>query len=164
MSLGYEILFLPEQRVIKFSDSCGEAYRLPDGQELQLKSSPVWCNRCGKVTHGEALPSLPAIDKSISDLERLAGEIRREIDPVGDTFQQEQISECKLRRRWRSLRKSPARCLQCGGTDIVRLEHDKSVRAGSGTIVLKVVAFVDTFSGRSYFTPEGERINDLEVR
>ena len=109
MPAFYRLTFLPEGRTQDFAGSRGNYYRLADGAEITLHSRPVWCEQCAKVTHGEEIESVQAIDKQIADLERLAAEIRREMtrpplpapDAPGYRHQQEQIAEFKLRREWR---------------------------------------------------------------
>lgn len=159
MALGYEITFMPGRRTIRFTGSDFNYYRLPDGNEIGLASRPIWCDGCAKVSHGEAIPSLSDIDQAIASLKRLAGEIRREIDPEGDGSQQDQIAELSLARTWRSLRQSPPRCMVCGSCNIISLEQNKPIRTGNDTILLKAVGLIDTICGSSYFTAEGERIH-----
>ena len=166
MPLSYLLTFLPEGRSEPFAGSRGNYYRLEDGREIELHSDPVWCTRCGTVTHGERLEPVAEIDKRIADLERLAAEYWRDIarpplptpDAPGDAHERAQIAELVSRRAWRTRRRSPPRCLLCGTTRITALEFQKPVRAGAGTVVLDVTGFCSTDFNMWYFTPEGERI------
>ena len=166
MPLFYRLTFLPEGRTEDFYEPCGTYYRLDDDNKIELQSQPVWCERCGTVTHGETIESVEQIDKKIANLERLAAEIRLSmtqpplpaLDAPGDRHQLEQISELQLRRKWRRERSSPPRCILCGSSQITPLDCDVPVRAGRGFVVLE---FAGLYSGGFYtwyFTPEGERI------
>lgn len=166
MPASYRLTFLPEGRTQDFAGSRGNYYRLADGREITLHSRPVWCEQCAKVTHGEEIESVQAIDKQIADLERLAAEIRREMtrpplpapDAPGDRHQQEQIAELKLRREWRLQRSSPPKCLICGSTAIVPLEHGKPVRIAGGTVRCDCVGMCSTNFNEWRFSPEGDLI------
>lgn len=166
MPAFYRLTFLPEGRTEDFAGSCGNYYRLEDGNEIELKSQPVWCDQCGKVTHGEEIESVEQLDKKIAGLERLAAEIRLEMtrpplptfDAPGDRIQLKQIAELQLRRKWRRTRSSPPRCIPCGSSQIVPLEYDVPVRAGRGFVLLDCVGFCDIGFHISYFMPEGQRI------
>ena len=165
----YRLTFLPESRIQDFHESRGNYYRLNDGSEITLEGKPVWCDRCGKVTEGEVIESIEKIDERIANLERLAAEIRLEmtrppppdLKAPGDRFQREQILELELRREWRKRRQTPPRCILCGCTQIVPLEHAKPVRVGDISIVLEMVGMCSTGFNMWYFTPEGERIREM---
>lgn len=164
----YRLTFLPDGSTRDFCGSRGNYYRLTDGSEIELRSWPVWCVRCGDVTHGERLESVEEIDRKIARLERLADEIRREMSrpppPApgarGDRFEREQIGQLRQRRAWRERRRTPPRCLVCGSTGIVSLEGGRAVHAGRGTVVCQIVGMCSTSDNMWYFTSEGERIVD----
>lgn len=166
MPAFYRLTFLPEGRTEDFAGSCGNFYQLNDGNEIELKSRPVWCDQCRKVTHGEQIESVEQLDKEIAGLERLAADIRLEMtrpplptfDAPGDRIQREQIAKLQLRRKWRRTRGSPPRCIPCGSSQIVPLEYDRPVRGGCGLVLLGFVGFCDNDWHISYFTPEGQRI------
>jgi hypothetical protein len=163
MPAYYQITFLPAGRTQEFAGSRGNYYRLPGGSEIQLSSRPVWCHRCGEVTNGEEIESVDAIDRRIAQLERLAEEIRREMtlpptpDAPGDRFQQEQIAEFRLRRKWREQRESPPKCLICGSIDLVALEHGKAVRIGDGSVRCECIGMCSTNFMNRYYSPHRER-------
>jgi len=157
MALLYELEFLPKGQVEPFAGTDGNFYRLADGRSIPVLSNPIWCRQCSEVTHGEELEPVEEIEKKIINLERLAAEIRAEIDPSADGEQQERIAELKLRRNWLWARRSPPRCLRCGSTNFLRLEHEKPVEIGRGIVTLTVVGFCDPKFRYGNFTPEGER-------
>ena len=162
----YRLTFLPEGRTEDFAGSRGNYYRLADGAEIELYSGPVWCERCAEATHGEEIESVQQIDRRIADLERLAAEIRREMtrpplptpDAPGDRDQQEQIAELRLRREWRSRRRSPPKCLICGSTAIVPLGHGNPIRITGGTVRCQCVGLCSTVFNQWRFSPEGDLI------
>src|SRR5689334_12324091 len=73
----YEITFLPEGRVEQFAGSRGNYYEFEDGCHLDVETRPVWCRRCGRVTHGEAIASLVELDRQLADLDDPASELYR---------------------------------------------------------------------------------------
>jgi hypothetical protein len=166
MPAYYRLTFLPAGRTQDFAGSRGNYYRLANGAEIDLHSRPVWCEQCAKVTHGEEIESVQAIDQRIADLERLAAEIRIEMkrpplpppDAPGDSHQQEQIAELKLRRVWRLQRSSPSKCLVCGSTAIVPLEHGKQVRIAGGTVRCDCVGMCSTNFNEWRYSAEGDLI------
>lgn len=166
MPAMYKLTFLPDGRTRSFAGSRGNYYRLANGTEITLHSDPIWCERCRTVGHGERIESIQAIDRQIADLKRLAAEIRRNqkspptpaTDAPGDRHQQKQITDLMLRREWRAQRTSAPKCLNCGSTAILKLEHGKAVPIPEGMVRCEFVGLCSTNFNEWPFTPEGDRI------
>jgi hypothetical protein len=168
MPAFYEIRWLPEGRTDKFAGSRGNYYEFSKSDRLDLHSVPVWCHRCGKITHGEELSTIDDIDKQIRDLNDPSSELYRmtrhgvldELLGKGDEFLHEQIAELQRRRRWREERKSPPKCIHCGTTQIVALPMGVPVPnpGGPGQIQVDCVGMCSTNFNEWFFTPEGDRI------
>ena len=111
-------------------------YQLDDGVSLSVEQTGAWCYDCSMVVAAEHVPSLAALDARIANLDDpnhilLVGIGRAALD-------RERIA-LPIRRSWRSRRESPARCLECGSTDIFALDandcteprHNKRFRVTS---------------------------------
>ena len=164
----YEIRWLPEGRTEKFAGSRGNYYEFSESDRLDLHSEPVWCHRCGQITHGEELSTVDDIDKQIHDLNDPSSALYRmtrhgvldELLGKGKEFLRERIAELQRRRRWRAERKSPAKCIHCGTTQIVALPAGLPVPnpGGHGQIQVDCVGMCSTSFNEWFFTPEGDRI------
>ncbi|HEX8913617.1 MAG TPA: hypothetical protein VF796_14760 [Humisphaera sp.] len=162
----YLLTYLPSARTEHYADSRGYYYRLGDGREIDVRVSPVWCPRCSGVTDGEEIEPVREIDMRIADAERLAAEIRRDMetwlvthsDAPGDRIVRADIEALRLRRSWRERRVSPPRCLDCGSTGILPLPQGKPVRVPGGSIRCECIGHCSTILADRYFTAEGERI------
>jgi hypothetical protein len=99
-----------------------------------------------------------------------AADIRRQMtrpplpapDAPGDRHQQQQIAELRLRREWRLRRSSPPKCLICGSTAIVPLEHGKAVRIAGGTVRCHCVGMCSTHFNEWRFSSEGDLIEETQ--
>ncbi len=100
-------------------------YVLPDSQRLPGSAIPIWCFDCDGIRDGEQLPTVERLAKLLAELttngldeyelKEKASFLRIKIDP-----KQEYDDELQRRRAaldWRSNRRSPPRCLVCGGTN-----------------------------------------------
>ena len=114
-------------------DSCGLTesirttlvyrYVLPDNKRLPSDAIPTWCFNCDGIRDSEQLPTVERLSEWLAELETnglderelkdKASFLRMKVDP-----QQEYENEIARRRaalNWRSERRSPPRCLVCGG-------------------------------------------------
>lgn len=109
----YQVRYLPEGRVERFSDSTGDYYEFEDGSRIDLQTAPVWCHRCGRLTHGEEVEPVEAIDRAI------AAEPRNRYGfPRQGAYGRQVLERLQARRRWREKRRSPPKCITCGSTDL----------------------------------------------
>lgn len=83
------------------------AYLLDDGTQLDVTHKIAWCDECARIVHAEALPNLEEIDKVIAATKHAK---RRRLE--------------QERHEWRLGRKSPARCLTGGSTDVATIEKN----------------------------------------
>jgi hypothetical protein len=116
-------------------DSCGQIetirttliyrYVLPDNQRLPGGAIPTWCFDCDGIRDSEHLPTVERLSELLAELEAnglderelsdKASFLQIEIDP-----QREYDNQLAWRRaalNWRLGRRSPPRCLVCGGTN-----------------------------------------------
>jgi hypothetical protein len=159
----YEIKFLPDGRVEEFAGSRGNYYEFDDGSRLDVEAVPAWCRRCGDIAHGERVEPLEKIDRHLAELQDPGSEFcRMAIGAMTDPeeLRLHLIDKWQKRRRWRAGRKSPARCILCGSTDLVIFPLDEPVPhpGGDGTIEVSCVGMCSTEFNDWFFTPEGERI------
>lgn len=168
----YEITFLPRGRVEEFAGSCGNYYEFADGSHLDLLTEPVWCPQCGKVRHGESIPSVEQLDKKLADFHDPTSILYRStMRPLlpgikgpddREKIRQERIKEIGRRREWRLTRRSPAKCIYCGCAEIVALPHDTPVTVVRNskplTLISRCVGMCSMNPNDWYFTSEGERI------
>jgi hypothetical protein len=160
----YQIRFHPGGEVREFYGSRGDYYGLEDGSQIEVRSGPVWCHRCGGFTHGESIEPPEEIDRQIADLRDPESELFRffqaggtgSLGVGGIRF----IMELEARRRWLMGRKSPPKCLECGSADIVVLPEGQEIRnpTGPGRVEVTVTGLCSTSFNNRFYTPEGDRI------
>ena len=168
MPVMYEIAYLPEGRLADFAGSRGNYYEFEDGSHVDLQSTPVWCHRCGKVTHGESIKPLVEIAAMLSELLDPDSERSQEImspylpdrAEVGAKVRLDRIDSTKKRRLWRERRQSAPKCIMCGSTDLFEFEMGQPIPnpAGHGTIEVRVTGLCSTQFNQWFFTTEGDRI------
>jgi hypothetical protein len=160
----FEIRHLPQGTTLEFVGSRGNYYEFEDGSRIDVRSSPVWCRRCGDYTDGESIESLDEIDRQLADLVDPQSELYRithwALSGPNGRFRRHWIDLTNQRRRWRERRVSPPRCLLCGSTDLVSLPERVEIPnpRGSGTVVLSATGHCSTSFNEWFFTCEGERI------
>lgn len=163
----YEILLLPQHRKLGFAGSRGNYYEFEDGSHLEMHTTPVWCHRCAKITHGEEIEPLEEIERVLADLRDPStewGRPRPSLIPgsegVVGSFQQVQIQEWSKRREWRLRRRTGAKCILCGSSEIFVFPINEEVQhpAGVGTVEVSIRGMCSTNFNEWFFTPEGDRI------
>src|SRR3954464_3841456 len=166
----YEIRWLPDGRTEKFAGSRGNYYEFEDNSHLDMETTPVWCRRCGNVTHGEQIEPQAEIDKKLADLHDPNSELYRftqrsllpELDELmpRDKFRLDMIEKTKKRRWWRGQRRADPKCIVWGSTDIFVFPINEIVPhpAGPGTVEVSMVGMCSTNFNEWFFTPEGDRI------
>lgn len=131
-------------------------YRLADGSLLHVEQEAAWCERCACFGSAELVPSVEDLRNRIRDLQTPNNKVRsffRTEAAIGRA-----IAELETRLKWRGDRRSPARCLRCGSTEIVpvRFGDHFSVCFVSGKRVVQLrTGFADTAFWIAEFTPEG---------
>ena len=161
------------QREIARLVTTHEKYVLPDGTESFIHADPAWCRCCGKFSLVEALRSPEEMERSAREFHahRMASPL---LPP--DLFPPERsaemarsllakfLHEAEQWRRALVVRQSAPRCLECGGTEFVKvpsegwLQHpavpDTRVRVQPNYIHASMCSM-----GRLYDT-EGRRLQD----
>jgi hypothetical protein len=107
------------------------AYLLPDQSTLDLSFIAAWCRDCREVTHAEEMPSMAAIEK--------------ELTTSVPGWRHEELTVLK---KWRTQRRSPPKCLDCGSTNIVPVTLDFS------EVIEQTFPHPDC-EGVLHFTPSG---------
>ena len=73
----YQIRFTATGETQEYFGSRGDYYELRDGTQIDVRSQPIWCRRCGGFTDGESIERLEEIDQQIADLEDPRSELYR---------------------------------------------------------------------------------------
>ena len=175
MPAFYKIEYLPEGTVEEFAGSRGNYYEFEDGSTIDLQSEPVWCQQCGKVTHGESIEPIEVIEMRIAELMDPDSELYRwtmrtpfegmknleRLCPKEsrDSFRLELLSNARKRREWREHRQSPPKCIHCGSTNIISFPENDAISGPPGTTIrLRCVGMCSTNFNQWFYTPEGDRI------
>jgi hypothetical protein len=165
----YEITFRPDGSATEFAGSRGNYYEFEDGSHLDMETTPVWCRRCERVTHGEEIETLEVMDQKIADLDDPKSELYKVIKTLAtrhngvdadEKFRLGQIENAKKRRQWREQRQAGPKCICCGSMDIFVFPINQEVPhpAGQGTVEVRWVGMCSTDFNQWFFTPEGDRI------
>ena len=171
----YTISFEPGGQTEDFHATRGSYYLWPDGTRLDLNAAPVWCRRCDAVREGEVVESTAVLDKLIADLQDPTSLMYQFVQAAdlshlkpGSTDApsrnprvdlHDDIERARRRRRGRTERVSPAKCLTCGSTELVLLDRRPVPHpSGTGTIEARHAGFWSGIFPRWAFTPEGDRI------
>ena len=107
-----------------------DCYLLPDGSQDFISVVPAWCRHCGRFVAAEELRTPEEIEQHAREFYE-----HRERHPLlppdifpADTSHQINLSglqrSLRLAAQWRVVlasRKSPPRCLECGGSDYIVL-------------------------------------------
>lgn len=136
-------------------------YRLPDGNLLHVRQTECWCPNCNQIDIAERIQSIVELEKELEllrnpdDDDEEAFMLALLSDPI-----EERIADLELRLIWRRERKSPAKCLRCGSTEIVPLPDSKefSHPATGERVVVAGHGFASTAEWHAEFTPEGDVI------
>jgi hypothetical protein len=83
-------------------------YVLADGSRFTLEDEVVWCHRCRDFVSAEKFPYRPGTDEYLDDLMSKIPEFDRRV--------RNDLRE----KAWLLERKSPPRCLRCGGQNLAR--------------------------------------------
>jgi hypothetical protein len=152
----------------------GIYYEFPDGSTIDVDTHIAWCGNCCAFTDGELIESPDYIREQIADLR----------NPESDAYkfavwneQQIQLATGKsdphscelmiaaldLRLKWRLKRISPAKCIQCGSTDLVfpLSMHDTESEieiSDVGPVRVESAGISSTEFMNWFFTSEGDRI------
>src|SRR5262249_30549947 len=136
-------------------------YRLDDGTKLDILQQPAWCPACARFVIAELIPSAEEFEAEISKY--------RSAD--GDTLQMwafvsngasvgERIAELTRRIEWGRERRSPPRCLECGGLGSVPIPATGGFfhpQTGE-RVVVGDSGWADTAPWFAEFSPEGEQL------
>jgi hypothetical protein len=156
-----------------FSDPL-RSYEMADGSTVTIERTFVWCSACREVRWGEQLTDLAQLERDLAAtsarepavMEELSFSVSRH-QTLEDLLASRK-KELESRIAWRRIRKSPARCLECGSTDITPLvltETDDGdekwtlrEHPGCGGIVTVLSQMVLSIDRRWFrYTPEGKK-------
>lgn len=150
------------KRDVYFSDRVYDVGNLKFG--LPVLANLGWCFTCRQCVAVEYIPDLTQLIEELADLRRNTECWQEENDSPNN-----RLVWAESRLQWRLRRKSPARCLECGSTDIRELSnYHKSLDGntlgehpnclGGGKLLLDGTAFVN-YLGLTVYVAEGLQKN-----
>lgn len=168
MARSLEVVFLDTGTVETYYTADDDRYVLADGSLEWLSTDIVWCNGCEEITQGERVEPLEKLDASLAEIAEAGdpktqkGQEYRKANP-NKKNRERQLAGYRARlldrRRWLAERISPAKCLNCGTTDVLYLRVPEGVDTPVGKITLREGHGRATIHATSrYFSPEGDRI------
>lgn len=147
---------------------------MSDGSTVTIERTFVWCGACRAVGWGEQLADAAELQRELTAIEAREPSIVEEFSVLVDrhtSLEQvlsNHVRELGARIAWRRIRTSPARCLECGSTDILPLQRSETNSgndkwtlaehpdcAGVITVLEELTLTLDRRWIR--YSPEGER-------
>ena len=164
MRMGYGVQLRDEQAKALRAFVLGRAahlYRFPNGAKIDVRADAAWCHECGHFVLAERLMTVEEIESEAEGL-FLACEERTDFMKQGFlAMQRKRVDEYRPMLDYLPRRKSPARCLECGGTAFIRYPASDGVwydHPQSHT-KFEVVSFLGDMSGpTTLYDPEGVRL------
>ncbi|MCW3099775.1 MAG: hypothetical protein JWL77_5393 [Chthonomonadaceae bacterium] len=157
-----DVHILPSGKTHQFSGAPSTFYWFEDGLVTPVHTALVWCRDCQDVTEGEVIETLEELDALIEEYGnpdsaryRSLKESFKWTEVSSETMRSHQES-ARHRRRWRVLRQSPPKCLQCGKTDILVLPWHEKVEVEGNTIYISVTTHWSGDWIDRYLNTEGE--------
>jgi len=160
----FKIRFFPSGLSEGFAGSRGNYYEFADGTQMDMRTTPVWCHRCSRITHGEDIKTVEGMDQELAEGRRIFFERHKDIPKdFMEALSRRQAPDPELEhwREWRATRVSPPRCIRCGSTNIFVFPVNQPAPhpAGlPGTIEVSLQGMCSTEFNIWFFTPEGNRI------
>lgn len=136
-----------EQRIFGCSDY---AYRLAEAPDVFLYTQFAWCSHCQQIIQAERLLSLAEIE-----------------DYIARTSNRRIRQDAERYRQMMTSRQSAARCLKCGGIDIIPASGSWSERtiphpACGSKIILHHAGHARVSPNTDVYSPEGEYLTTVE--
>ncbi|HSZ58994.1 MAG TPA: hypothetical protein VK797_25360 [Tepidisphaeraceae bacterium] len=163
LTWSYEIENTSIGKIERIHETPGCFYRLTDESRLRLQVWPASCFRCGRFTEAERIETLEELDAKLAQLRdpERRGLILPQLRFADPLLIEQLIGQCELRRAWRQTRVSPAKCIECGSTEICLLSGNEPIShpCGVGELVVRI-----SLSGgisiryEILVTPEGDRL------
>lgn len=148
-------------------------YRLPNSGSVPLLAQWIWCNRCSCICQAERLPKVEDIRRelratvlNVSAWGRGVWCCTRIVTPSNTQSRWRHRRVLKAMLAWRRGRKSPPRCLGCGGSDYQPVVDDfENTSTGTvchpacgGAIQLELGSiWTGICEGYNAYDPEGNR-------
>lgn len=99
-------------------------YELDEDEWLPVEPALAWCNDCESVQEAEVLP---ALEDTVARIDALNGgdpQLVAELEAQG-RFAEDEVEFQEMILAWLKERESPARCLECEGTDFILFERSE---------------------------------------
>jgi hypothetical protein len=156
MGLLFEFNFADQTYGFAIANS--HFYVLEDRSLLPVRVWPAWCERCLMFMAAEQIFPVAEEAKELNEIEYFAK--RPGLIPPDRHFPIRHLPELRLRKKWRASRRSPAKCLVCGSTQITSTWPGPEVEIpGRGKCVGGFRAFADMWGPPdAYYDPEGNRV------
>jgi hypothetical protein len=145
-------------------------YLLPDATLANVLSELVWCRSCDDFRAGESIDSRESTELQLCEMDSI---LAQEADVWPEMYRfiyngnREQLASYRdtLKRtlHWMDFRKSPPRCLSCGGIDVEPVSHDSFVD-GRGRVVNSIShVFASTSIDHelSLYDPDGNHLGEI---
>ena len=136
-------------------------YRFPNGAKIDVRADVAWCHDCGRFVLAERLMTVRAFESEAEGF-FLASEERTDFMKQGFlAMQRKRVDEYRPMLDYLPRRKSPARCLECGGTAFIRFaESDGPWHDHPQTHTkFEIVPFLGDMSfPTTLYDPEGVRL------
>lgn len=131
------------------------SYRLSDHVRITVEQKYAFCKQCSQVVNAEYIPTLTELNAALTEFVEAN-------DPAGIKFLEEQIA-------WLKTRLSPARCLECGSSQIIFATVDEETDTAilehpdcGGILFIRARGF-ELNRLWIFYTPEGQKIATYEV-
>jgi hypothetical protein len=141
-------------------------YRLADGTRLHVEQDPAWCPACRAFVAAERVPTVEELEREVAEFQAGDPDLLRQWAFVsGGQTAAGRIAELRRRVEWRRGRRSPARCLRCGGGGVAPLPVDGEFRhpQTGERVVVGGSGWADAVPWFAEFSPEGKLLAEPDA-
>jgi hypothetical protein len=133
-------------------------YVLDDGSRLRVMQTECYCPVCQRIDIAEHLETVADLEHRFQQISILGTEERKVAEFFGSIS--DQLDELRKRIDWRRTRRSPAKCLHCGSTEISLLPvSGEFIHPATGArMEVTGSGFMSTAEWHATYTPEGDVI------
>jgi hypothetical protein len=137
-------------------------YVLDDGSRLPVSQTECYCPVCQRIDIAEHLETVADLELRLRQISVTGTKERK----IAEFFRSvsDQLDELRKRIDWRSTRRSSAKCLHCGSTEISLLPDSREFIHPANGARMKVTCcgFMSTSEWHATYTAEGDLIESCE--